>query len=211
MKRNIKSIITTPVIVLCLGLLLQACQREMPSEESCNFVMNSSMQRVSWQKDVPVQMMIHESVPVEAWEIIEQAAQAWNNALNRTVLEIYQVGVSDSLAKDSHSIIYYMDEWDQNQPREQARTSIYWYGQKIIEADVMINAQNFQFEVTTADNVEADKVDMYSLMVHEFGHVLGFAHTDYPESVMVTELPKGLDPKRRIVSAHDVNFLKCEY
>lgn len=209
MKRKLKSVITTPALLLCFGLLLQACQRELPSEQSCNFVMNSSLQRVSWQEDVPVQLMIHESVPKDAWIAIEDAAAVWNQAVGRTVLEIAQYGVSNPLTKDGYSIIYYLDEWDQNHPREQARTSIYWYGRKIIEADVLVNTQNFQFQVTTADSVERDKVDLYSLMVHEFGHVLGFAHSEYPDSVMVTELAKGQD--RRVVSTHDVNFLKCEY
>lgn len=209
MKKKFKSIIMTPAILLCLGFLLQACQRQMPSENSCNFVMNSSQQRVSWQTDVPVQLMVHDSVPREAWDAIDQAAEAWNASLGRTVIEITQYGVSDPLAKDDHSIIYYLSKWDVNNPREQARTSIYWYGRKIIEADVMVNTQNFQFHVSTADSVERNKVDLYSLMVHEFGHVLGFAHSEYPDSVMVTELSKGQD--RRVVTTQDVNFLKCEY
>lgn len=190
--------------------MIQACSRKKSEEPTCNFVTNSVSQRVSWDNDVPVLMMIHESVPQEYWETIEKAAEEWNKTLGRDVLKISIKGVTDPAVaeKDSYSVIYWMDQWEEENTREQARTSIYWVGQKIVEADIKINAAKFRFAAYDSEVTLRD-VDLYSLMVHEFGHALGLAHVNLFESVMNPELAKGVE--RRTISQLDFNSARCEY
>ena len=60
---------------------------------------------------------------------------------------------------------------------------------KIVETDIKINAAKFRFAAYDSEVTLRD-VDLYSLMVHEFGHALGLAHVNLFESVMNPELAK---------------------
>jgi len=78
---------------------------------------------------------------------------------------------------------------------EQARTTIYWKGSSIDEADVRVNAHDFHYSID--DITPQDKVDFESLIIHEMGHVLGLQHIEKGHrSVMEALLASG-DSTRR--------------
>lgn len=189
--------------------ILASCGRKLEPEESCNFVQNGQLQRVSWKGQFPIEMYIHESVPEGYYNAIKGAMAQWEHKLKRPVFKIMGVagGPNDGGQKDERSIIYYMNEWDPSQKREQARTTIYWLGDLIVEADLKVNASNFSF--FTGDTPQSNKVDMESLIVHELGHVLGLQHNDSVPSVMATTLAS--ETLRRTPKAADVDSVQCEY
>jgi predicted Zn-dependent protease len=197
-------------LIAALGMLLQACAPEVTPEESCNFVQNSLSQRVSWGAKIPVKMYIHESVqdPTHI-EAIEAAARSWNEVVGRQVIVIESSFVSGDInsKKDGRSFIYLHSTWDEHRTTEQARTTIYWNGNRINEADIKINAKNFKY--AASETPKSGWVDLQSLMIHEMGHVLGLAHIDHRKSVMATTLPSG--NLRRDVSDEDKTNLSCEY
>ena len=197
-------------IVLAVALILQACGRQLSPESSCNFVQNSQKQRVSWKNGL-ARMYIHESVPREYFEAIYRAAEVWNQQIGREVISIEAVvGGSGVSAQDGYNIIYYMKTWDEAKASEQARTTIYWSGDRIYEADVRINGSGNYHLFAAGPELESGKVDMESLIIHEFGHVLGLAHTNgAQESVMQAFLSSGID--RREVTEFDDSSLSCEY
>jgi len=97
--------------------------------------------------------------------------------------------------------------------------SINWSSSNIHEADIKINAEHFNY-ATLNDELQGAVVDFTSLMVHEFGHVLGLAHNDDIDSVMMPKLGfsqrRGydIDANNNIVTdikPADVNSLACEY
>ena len=199
------------LITLTTSLLAtQACSRPVSPEESCNFVQNSEQQRVSWGPHVPVKLYIHESVPTEAYAAIDRAVSEYNLkvANGREVFRIIARGTSGvaDAQRDGYSTIYWLKTWDTTRRNEQARTTIYWTGSEIFEADMRINAS---FQYYLGENSDFNEVDLVSLVVHELGHVLGLGHTVSAGSVMNYSLDQGQD--RRKLGDNDVASLKCEY
>ena len=190
MRRSIKRHFVIITSLIAVAILLQACGKEISPEPSCNFVQNSKMQRVSW-KDEVVKMYIHKSVPIEAHNLIRSSANEWNHQLGYNAISIETVvGGNGTPSKDGYNIIYWMRSWDENKKTEQARTTIYWKGSQIYEADIRINAKYHSFSYSS--EVEPQKVDFKSLMVHEMGHVLGLAHVEpQTQSVMHAYLQHG--------------------
>jgi len=201
--------------LLSLGLVLQACGIKPKPEESCNFVQNGDLQRVSWGAQTPVIMYIDSKVPGEFFESIQRAADNWNKAVGREVIKIG--GWTDRVPvprQDQVNVIYYLQDWESNKENEQARTTIYWGGDRIYEADIRINNHNFEFFGGSEPIV--GRVDMESLILHEMGHVLGLGHTNLKNSVMVKSLPHATEAVpgsafRRKLSGDDTSSVQCEY
>lgn len=187
---------------------LNACGTKPTPEASCNFVQNSEEQRISWGSQVPVVLYIDSSVPNEYVDDIKSAADTWNKNIGREVLKIggYLDTKADP-AQDGKNVIYYLHTWEDDRSNEQARTTVYWAGDRIYEADVRINAKDFVF--SSGSQLAPSQVDMQSLILHEFGHVLGLAHTTSPQSVMVKSLAN--DVERRNLSQFDDDSIRCEY
>jgi hypothetical protein len=193
-------------------LLLQACGRELPHEEPCNFVQNSNLQRVSWEDSVPVDLHLDSSIPAEYVTAIQGAIQHWNQVGQTLRKKDFfrlrtEVRGASTPAQDNFSKIYLMNTWEANKPTEQARTTIYWSGSRIYEADIRINEKNFDFYMS--NSADYSKVHLESLLVHEFGHVLGLAHTDAADSVMQVSLANG--KSRTELGHNDLSSVQCEY
>ena len=190
--------------------LVQACSEPLKPEESCGFVQNSQYRRVSWSSDKIV-LHVDSSVPSQYVDAIERAAANWNTKLNQNKIEIVKnssKGTPLSAQKDGVSKVYWKSTWDANRPNEQARTTVYWQGESIYESDVQLNAFNFSY-FTDGEPVDFSKVHLESLLVHEFGHVLGLAHREDSGSVMKTSLLNGYI---RDEPGHvDMSSLSCEY
>lgn len=200
-------------ILMCsLTLLNQACSRRLPPQESCNFVQNPDQQRVAWPKaKLPVKLYVHESVPTEAYDAIDKAILEYNLKIGKgqEIFRIIARGASGALnpKRDGYSMLYWFKSWDPSRMNEQARTTIYWTGVEIFEADIRINAGDFSYGFE--EKVNATDVDFRSLLIHEMGHALGLAHIVSAGSVMNFTLADGED--RRELSDLDVTSLKCEY
>ncbi len=196
------------IALVTTALVLNACAAKPTPEKSCNFVQNSDQQRVSWGSQVPVILYIDSSVPNEYFDDIKSAAATWNSNIGRESIKIGgYVDTKSDPAQDGHNIIYYLHTWESDKSNEQARTTVYWAGDRIYEADVRINAKDFTF--SSGGTLEPSRIDMQSLILHEFGHVLGLAHSVASQSVMAKSLPN--DIMRRSLALSDVNSIRCEY
>ncbi len=204
---------TYALVGMVLGLLLvQACGRSLPVENSCNFVQNQKKQRVSWKRPDIVKLYIDASVPVDYQEGIQRAVDHWNEH-GRTQfggeffqIKKEQVGSAEP-QRDGYSKIYLMHTWEDNKYNEQARTTIYWSGNRIYESDIRINEKNFDF--FTGDVSVPNKVHVESLLIHELGHSLGLAHSDENNSVMQVSLANGR--LRNVLGDSDLASMQCEY
>lgn len=209
--------------IMAFAAVLQACGMKPAPQEACNFVQNSEQQRVSWGAQVPVVLLISGYVPPEQrnafdpsqyYEAIRIAANVWNEAIGREVLRIG--GVTDlapNFGRDQVNLISFDFDWNGNRA-EQARTTINWVGSRIYEADIHINARDFKF--FGDDNPGENEIDMVSLMIHEFGHVLGLKHIDAAQSVMQPTLASASrympqSAFRRQLSEIDLSSIRCEY
>lgn len=194
---------------MVLGLTLGLASGCSPkSQEDCGYVQNVYGERISWKRDVPVTMNIHQSVPTQFRDAIYSAAQKWNAAEGREIIRIGQVvGGPGEAQKDNINVIYMNSTWDQSRASEQARTSVYWVGNRIQEADIRINDQNFNFY--WQGSTQTQGVNIEALVLHELGHLLGLKHKDEAASVMQTYLANNTD--RVQVGSLDLASLKCEY
>ena len=156
------------VFISLIGTIgLPGCGFKIEPEKSCNFVQNSHKQRVSWNGKLPVLIYIHESMPEAKRPSVDAAIQKWNDQAGGAPI-LKSGGVINEYNNPQHdgaNIIYYRDQWDAKHPDEQGRTTVYWSGTQIFEADVLINGKDFEFSVTAEP--EAGKVDLESLLVHE--------------------------------------------
>lgn len=194
------------LVLLSLSVILAGCSKPK-SEESCGFVQNVYGERVSWKNNLPVKIWIHTSVSAEFEPSIRAAAETWNRALGRVAIVIEMQKVSGSLAsRDGQNVIYNMNQWEREKSAEQGRTSLYWVGDLIQEADIRINDYNYNFY---GSEQQPGFVSMESLALHELGHVLGLKHEDASPSVMATYLRT--NQERTELQQSDQQSLDCEY
>jgi hypothetical protein len=140
--------------------------------------------------------------------VISAAVTEWNTRVGRQVLKIggWAVNTNGQPTQDGQNVIYMLSDWEADKANEQARTTVYWAGDRVYEADIRINDRNFDF---SWGDPEPERVDMQSLILHEFGHVMGLAHSVTPQSVMARSLPNAT--KRRELSVADQTSIRCEY
>ncbi len=182
------------------------------AQESCNFmtttVLSNSL-RVSWKSSTPATFVITSSVPVEFDTDIMNAAAAWNSVVGNTIVKVVREnGFTNPPGNDGVNGIYWLTTWEDANANQQARTAVRWDISKIIDADVRINAKNFQF-YKTGDTNSAGKVNFESLILHELGHGLGLTHIADADSVMQVYLQS--QTLRNQPGAIDRSSLKCEY
>lgn len=182
---------------------------------SCNFVTNSSGDRISWKSALPIKFRLHESVPEEAYESIYKAVDMWNQISTKKVLTIVSTNFKQPAStRDQIPAIYWMKEWDPKKPREQARTTVRWVQNQLVDADIKINNKNFEFFLE-GEPPSRTKVDLVGVMVHELGHALGFAHNEELESVMYYQLSQGYERRNAnsglVFHKSDVSSYQCEY
>ena len=191
-----------------LVLVLASCAKPK-AQKDCGYVQNVYGERVSWKQNAPVKMYLHTSVP-SAYEVgIRAAAETWNKAHRNNLIIIEQNRISDSgPARDGRNVIYLLSTWEGERASEQARTSLFWVGDQIQEADIRVNGQNYQFYVTNS-GVSNQAVSIEALLLHELGHVIGLRHNDASPSVMATYLKANQD--RIELQESDIASLQCEY
>jgi hypothetical protein len=201
-------------ILLAAVLMSSGCSEILKKdpEVACDFVQNKEKQRVSWKSDLPLKFRVHKNFPVEARNSLKKAAEEWNSVSSQTVVKLVSwtaTGTPEQGYADGVPTIYWLKTWESDRQTEQARTTVVWKGDKIRDADIRINAKDFQFSYVGED-FNGFKVDLVSLMVHEIGHALGFAHSEDRESVMFPYLGKGYD-RRKIDHIADFDAYACEY
>lgn len=188
---------------------LISCEKLPQSELPCGFTQNQWKQRVSWNSQLPVPVIVHGSVPQNYHSSILGAAKQWNDSVGKNLLRlsISSDTSSPSPRKDNRNIIYWMTDWSSSESRTQGTTGVYWVNNQITEADIKINAKNFRY--FTDKPKSYDEVNLESLMVHEFGHFLGLKHRESNETVMYPTLMANVF--RNIPFDSDKQAIKCEY
>jgi hypothetical protein len=198
-------------IAAAVVVVMQACSPK--AQESCGFVQNVYGERISWKGELPIKLFIHESVPKQYIPSIQEAARSWEDATGKKLFEVSAEPISGPLnpARDNKNVIYFLKAWEDDKNIEQARTSIYWIGDQLKEADIRINGSfNYYPTAATADpELKPKELNMQALIIHELGHVLGLKHKDADGSVMATYLSNNTD--RTTIADSDKTALQCEY
>lgn len=196
-------------VLIAAGLTLQACAPKNQAQDAEGYVQNVYGERISWKGQTPIVIYVHESVPDQYVGAIEAAAKTWEAAAGHRLFYIQSKKMTGPILpqKDGSSVIYFMTSWEADRASEQARTSVYWVGDQIQEADMRINA-NFSF-YWNQPSTNARAINFEALVLHEMGHILGLKHRDDEASVMATYLASNTN--RTTLYQTDINSVKVEY
>lgn len=179
------------------------------AQDGCHFNRNSYGVRISWKDATPTTMIIHKSVPKEFDVAIESAARNWNAGKGRNLISVFRDDSWEgSASSDKRNGIFWLEEWDDDASKEQARTSTRYDLSRIVDTDIRINAKNFVYYVDVQKMNSNNEVHLESLLVHEFGHALGLQHFN-ESGVMLPTLKGGL--VRSTPSSYELKELGCEY
>lgn len=193
--------------IIMLLLLATACTRSIPPETSCNFLMSSNQQRITWgTNNLPITLYIDSSVPPSYVPVIEAAAATWNESSTLAIgKSLFKIETSNP---STNNTIYFMTSWPAGwTTNEEAMTRDSFSGDSMYQTNVYIDAQNFQFDVTNSGN--PNLVNLESLMIHELGHTVGLMHDLNVQSVMYPSLAFG--QIRDTIDQVNINSIACGY
>jgi Matrixin len=216
----------TLILTLPLMLVFSCSKNEKVSQPSCGFVQNIYGERISWKQADPFKLYISSSVPEELRPPIYRAAATWNKEIGYNLIEISEENtqLEDNKSRDNKNVIYFLNEWSSDNISEQARTSVYWIGDQIQEADIRINASDFSYYDQNYQNlvgsfglkkINKEVTEGYSfeaLVLHEMGHLLGLKHQDTGDpskTVMSTKL--SAYNNRVQLTKQEQDSIGCEY
>ncbi|MEK6774390.1 MAG: matrixin family metalloprotease [Bdellovibrionota bacterium] len=209
------------LVILFMGMSLQSCRDALsdPSnnmssvgkavEEPCGFVQNSYGARVSWKKNIPVTVEVDPEFSAEFFNAATLAADQWNTSAGKKLIELEKVSFDklNDPGRDQTSRLYWRTDWPKENSNQQALTVLFFSANEIREADVKVNAKDFNFYATAPNSNR--EIHMKSLLVHEFGHLLGLRHSSaWPTVMWATLAPTTV---RETISEKDLASLKCEY
>lgn len=200
--------------------LLSSCTPK--PQNDCGFVQNVYGQRISWKNRSPIKISINNSVPKELRAAIYRAAATWDSQIGKKVFEISEDSSQtiSSPSRDQKNAIYFLPDWESDRTSEQGRTSVYWAGDEIQEADIRINSADFSYydqnsqvligstRLKQQGRTPSDGYSFEALILHEMGHLLGLKHRE-GSSVMATHL--AAFSNRVQLAAADQEAVLCEY
>lgn len=156
--------------------------------------------------------------PDQARAAVIRAFNTWESQPCSDIFFIYD-GMFDGLEpnyftgeSDGHNLISWVMDWPEERAEGEssrnnklAITSPIYNGNtgELTDVDIIFNARDFYW--TAGDRTVTD---IENVLVHEIGHLLGFAHTDDPEASLYDGYVEGEIDKRDI-SATDIHGL-CE-
>ena len=203
------------------ALYLSACSPT--PQKDCGFVQNIYGQRIAWKTKAPVKLYIHESVPAELRPALFRAIATWEHQAGRKLFDVSEDSsqISSTPSRDQKNAIYFLSDWESDRTSEQGRTSVYWAGDQIQEADIRINGSDFSYydqdmqvlvgssSLQRQGKVVRDGYSFEALLLHELGHFLGLKHRDGGSTVMAAYL-SAYNNRTQLASV-DENSLMCEY
>jgi MYXO-CTERM domain-containing protein len=110
----------------------------------------------------------------------------------RTVVGAPSNAATSFTADGKNEVFVHTTDWPSPLvPLALAQTIIFTSGTDVVEADIHVNAHDWQFAASAGGS--SDTVwDLRSVLTHELGHVLGIGHSADPRATMYAGLPPGL-------------------
>jgi len=179
-------ILAVILISLASGCSMQS-EKELETLSPTKFAANNVLKK-GWVT-LPIPMYISASVPEEFRADCQDALDLWNAKAGKELFEYRGLTDRDSSEKDGINVI----SWSTAQSAHGyfGETKKRWIGENtIIEADVIFFGKKEDFASLRCPDgsescfMETGKKDILTTALHEFGHVLGFVHTDEPDHLM---------------------------
>lgn len=180
-----------------------------------------------WAK--AVQFMVESDAPDSVVEASINAAASWSDAIGREILTFKGVSTSKrgqdlySSLDDNSTFVYYEPSWVRTTAKaETTLATTIWENasdsEAIVKGDVILNAQTYVFLDANAripKSVDEDRVvDAETVLLHEFGHLLGLDHISEesdPDSIMHAKTFIGPNMTFREPSQGDIDNIQGLY
>jgi ssRNA-specific RNase YbeY (16S rRNA maturation enzyme) len=182
---------------------------------------------IGWKKNVP--FYISPDAPDAVVEATQNAASTWSDAVGQVVLTFAGVAASTrgsdlySSLDDDATFVYYERKWtDTTSKSVTTLATTVWENannsEQIVRGDVILNAQTYDFVDSmgsySKDIDESRVVDAETVVLHEFGHLLGLDHIDEvtdADSIMHAKTFIGPNLSFRKLSEGDTNHIRQLY
>lgn len=166
--------------------------------EAGSRTINSSGAALSWQQDAVVFKVNpggkHGLGLDDVSNAILDGAEQWS--LDGSWVELVYDGETDTRTpshEDGEQVVFFQDDWVGLDPNLLALTYVWSYASgEIIHFDIAVNADDHEW-TTSGDTQEND---LWNAMAHEFGHALGFDHSEDEEATMHAKTSLGETLKR---------------
>lgn len=171
---------------------------------NCGLLKSTSTgSEATWDK-FPITYYIDQSVPPAFRMAVYESAQMWNKQLGFQAIYIspYMTQIQD-IPTDKNIIVW--STRPESMPAQFVGLTMPTYnGNTIQTASIIINAAQYNFSVY---DVQLNRIDLTSLMIHEFGHALGLQHSDESHSIMLPSLSNA--QIRQEISKEDKRGVLC--
>ncbi|SME87905.1 matrixin family metalloprotease [Pseudobacteriovorax antillogorgiicola] len=155
-----------------------------------------------------VTFFVEANAPDQIVEASENAAQTWNDAVGYNVLSFGGIAESDrgeelyTSLDDTMTVVYYEESWldTTGKPSTTLATTVWENAagsDEIVKGDIILNAEIYAYQDSTVvpdedDEVESTSyvVDTETVLLHEFGHLLGLDHVTVDEDENSVMHPK---------------------
>ncbi len=172
---------------------------------------------------------VDDTAPDAVVEATIRSADTWNDALGREVMTfagVARVPRGEDLyssLEDAMTLVYYEKNWKATTGKaDTTLATTVWENasdsDRIIKGDIILNGETYLFcdamSVSGDDVRRSDIVDAQTVMLHEFGHLLGLDHVDYdndPDSVMHAKTFIGPHMSFRTLSEGDSGNIRQLY
>lgn len=164
---------------------------------------------------IPIKIRFPRALESQIYQSAYYAIEEWNTKADRPLLYFEFVDLPADIPSDTYdgkNNFYSQNNWNITGYANGvlAITRFYYYNGKMLEADIVLNnTKSYHYHSLADDTISYFEYDVQSILLHEFGHFLGFDHTNEPDSVMKTTLMSG--SFARSLSIKDVERLNSRY
>lgn len=177
-----------------------------------------------------IALYANQDVPDRIIEAINEASRVWNDAIGNELISykgkitaLPQVSLYNVLG-DDRTVVYYDLNWTNHTAKSAGvLATTVWENSsskqtEIIKGDIILNGEHFVFQDSTQDPIDPNRIydvaDTESVLIHEFGHLIGLDHVSEEEDIDSIMHPKtfvGLDIYSRILSEGDIERIQSIY
>lgn len=139
------------------------------------------------------------------YRAVDLSLEAWNG-IGCSYMSLISGGLTDENRVGYNScdpalnanVVMFVNQGWAHQAQALALTSVTYDMRTgvIVDADMELNDQNFNF--TTTDVDQLIRIDVRNTVTHELGHLLGLDHTDVSDATMFATAPTGETRKRTL-------------
>lgn len=200
-----------------------------PGAASGNYYASGPIHSPGGWRDT-VSIYIDQSAPEFIGEAVSLAIHTWNEGAGREIMA-YEGFVDGKAQADLYStlddrvtVVYYDDEWTNHTAKDAGvLATTVWENESsspdfIDRGDVILNAEFFVFQDSTQPPLDVNRIydiaDVESVLLHEFGHLLGLDHVSEEfdgASIMHPTTFVGLDIYNRELSEGDIQRIQEIY